>query len=187
MLLVGHSFLTRLIRATDITEEGVNVDTVVRGGAYIRGSRSLLKDVEDRLSRESGKYGVIVFQLGSNDIDRANNQRVMVDIVQEYVARVGSMCARHGILGVLCTEIPRGEGRFPFSYEKTSHFNTLLQELGGRCPDLSVFRHKGMHKREGYLLLDDDIHFNWENGMVRYFCSFKRAMRQGSLGAWGSL
>jgi hypothetical protein len=185
ILLVGHSFLPRLLQTTDLNSQGLTITTLEKRGAYIRG-HSFLDVVERHLQNARGQYGVIIFHLGSNDLDKAQTEVEIDALVDYYVSRVAAMCSRHQLHVVICTEIPRGNDRFPGSFEKTDHFNKRLLEAGVGWPHLLVFRHMGMHKREGYLLLGDQIHFNWENGTNKFYHSIMRAVRHAARFAWGT-
>lgn len=184
MLVVGHSFINRLRRDRQVQiAPEVEVKVIAEGGAYIRGRRALWYKVEQELAK--GGYGAIVFQLGNNDIDRARHRSEMAEIVHQYVSIAEDLCARYQVIAVLCTEVPRGEANFPQSFEKTNHFNSLLKEVTESGANVQLFQHKGLHKRQGYLLQPDNIHPNKERGTTRFECSLKRAMRQAARSAWG--
>ena len=175
LLLTGHSFIRRVVEHGNPPRQfrcGAQVLTYHKGGCRIAGRNPFLPYIDKEMAKHEN-INCVIFQLGNNDIPRYKGREHLTQLAVSYVTRVSELCVKWNMEAVICSEIPRG---YMGSFEDTSWFNSELDRLILEDSRIFYWRHKGLHKRNGAVLLPDRVHLNGK-GQTKYFHSLQAAMR----------
>ena len=144
-----------------------------QGGCTIGGRLSYVSSIDKELAKH-GDVDCVILQLGNNDIPCFHGRQALTQLAHDYVRQVREMCFRRDVRAVICSEVPRGHSG---SLEKTSDFNSALENSVSTENHITYWRHKGLHKGNDSVLLPDGVHLN-SKGQTRFFYSLQRAMFQ---------
>ena len=181
VLIAGHSFVRRLafdvrIKAVKIAEPHEGVELVGKGGATIGPQKPLGGEVHSLLRRQPS-CKLLILDLGSNDLDTTRHPHLDVQLLAIRYLQLGDEFAKaYKITVVLCLPIPRDEKQFPGSFQTTSKFNDAMRLFQAHFPQIKLWAHRGLFKKDARFLDRHGVHLN-AMGSIRYYHSLKAAVR----------